>query len=112
MPWVTVYWFLPERIASIAAAFTGSATSKSGRPIDRLIGSFIALAMSNALRMPEASMWLIRSAIQASFIGRSGGRRSTQRRGRLTQRRKEAAKTQRIRELGQRFDLRLATPPH
>src|SRR4051812_39214994 len=54
----------------MAAALTGSATSKSGRPIDRLIGSVIALAMSKALRMPEASMCLIRSAIQASFIGR------------------------------------------
>ena len=68
MPWVTVYWFLPERIASMAAAFTEPATSKSGRPIDRLIGSFIARAISKALRMPEASMCCIRSAIQASFM--------------------------------------------
>ena len=67
MPWVTVYRFLPRRIASMAAALTGSGTSKSGCPIERLIGSFIALARSNTLRMPEASMCFIRSAIQASF---------------------------------------------
>ena len=61
----------PALIASIAAALTGSATSKSGRPIERLIGSFIVLAMSNALRMPEASICFIRSAIQASFTASS-----------------------------------------
>src|SRR3954454_147609 len=54
-------------MASKAAALTGSATSKSGRPIERLIGSTIDFDMSNALRMPEASIDLIRSAIQASF---------------------------------------------
>ncbi len=64
---MTVYAFLPARMASMAAALAGSGTSKSGRPIDRLIGSFIDLAMSNALRMPEASMCFIRSAIQESF---------------------------------------------
>src|SRR5258708_31055235 len=60
-------------MASIAAALTGSATSKSGRPIERLIGSFIDFDMSNALRIPEASIWLIRSAIQASFTARAPG---------------------------------------
>src|SRR3954463_13979664 len=60
-------------MASQAAALTGPATSKSGRPIERLIGSFIDLAMSNALRMPEASIDLIRSAIQASFTSRAPG---------------------------------------
>src|SRR3954463_15866240 len=59
-------------MASQAAALTGPATSKSGRPIERLIGSFIDFAMSNALRMPEASIDLIRSAIQASFTFGSG----------------------------------------
>ncbi len=58
-------------MASIAAALAGSGTSKSGRPIDRLIGSFIDLDMSNALRIPEASMCFIRSAIQASFTASS-----------------------------------------
>src|SRR5437660_235158 len=33
-------------MASIAAALTGSATSKSGRPIERLIGSFMALTLA------------------------------------------------------------------
>ena len=42
-------------------------TSKSGRPIERLIGLTIDLESSNALRIPEASIRLIRSAIQASF---------------------------------------------
>src|SRR3954468_21699988 len=60
-------------MASIAAALTGPATSKSGRPIERLIGSFIDFDMSNALRIPEASIWLIRSAIQASFTSRAPG---------------------------------------
>ena len=60
----------PVKAAAIAAAFTGSGTSKSGSPIDRLIGSFIVLAISNALRMPEASMCCIRSAIQESFTVR------------------------------------------
>src|SRR3954471_13791252 len=60
-------------MASIAAALTGPATSKSGRPIERLIGSFIDFDMSNALRIPEASILLIRSAIQASFTVRAPG---------------------------------------
>ena len=54
-------------MASMAAALTGPGTSKSGSPIERLIGSFIDLDMSNALRIPEASMCFILSAIQASF---------------------------------------------
>ena len=54
-------------MASMAAALTGSGTSKSGRPIERLIGSFIDLDMSNALRIPEASIYFILSAIQALF---------------------------------------------
>src|SRR5581483_7168687 len=57
----------PRSIASTAAALTGPATSKSGRPLERVIGSVIARAISNALRMPEASIVFIRSAIQASF---------------------------------------------
>ena len=60
---------VPLSIAAIAASLTGPGTSKSGRPIERLIGSFIDFAMSNALRMPEASMCFILSAIQASFTG-------------------------------------------
>src|SRR5258708_6035718 len=40
---------------SIAASLMASGTSKSGRPIDRLIGSFIFAARSKTLRMPEAS---------------------------------------------------------
>src|SRR5581483_11181884 len=40
---------------SIAASLMGSGTSKSGRPIDRLIGSFIFAARSKTLRMPDAS---------------------------------------------------------
>ena len=39
----------------MAASFAGSGTSKSGSPIDRLIGSFIFAARSKTLRMPEAS---------------------------------------------------------
>ena len=42
-------------IDSIAADLTISGTSKSGSPIERLIGSFIFAARSNTLRMPEAS---------------------------------------------------------
>src|ERR1019366_3141123 len=42
-------------MASIAAVFTTSGTSKSGSPIDRLIGSFILAARSKTLRIPEAS---------------------------------------------------------
>src|SRR3954468_3149441 len=40
---------------SIAACLATSGTSKSGRPIERLIGSFIFAARSKTLRMPEAS---------------------------------------------------------
>src|SRR5512144_2500451 len=81
MPCVTVYWFFPAWIASKAAVLTESATSKSGRPIERLIGFFIDWAMSKALRMPEASMCCILSAIQASVtigvrIGDGGSNRS------------------------------------
>ncbi len=71
IPCVTVYAFRPDSMARIAAFLTGSETSKSGRPIERLIGSFIVLAMSNALRIPETSICFIRSAIQASFTGGS-----------------------------------------
>jgi hypothetical protein len=68
MPWVTVYALWPLSMAAMAARLAGSGTSKSGRPIERLIGSFIALDMSNALRMPEASMDLILWASHDSFI--------------------------------------------
>src|SRR5688572_12459147 len=39
----------------MAAALTGSGTSKSGRPIERLIGSLSLAARSKTFRMPEAS---------------------------------------------------------
>src|SRR5579884_177429 len=39
----------------MAASLATSGTSKSGSPIDRLIGSFIFAARSKTLRMPEAS---------------------------------------------------------
>src|SRR6185437_1197518 len=39
----------------MAAVLAISGTSKSGSPIDRLIGSFIFAARSKTLRMPEAS---------------------------------------------------------
>src|SRR5436190_15565357 len=42
-------------MASIAARLARSGTSKSGRPIEKLIGSFILAARSKTLRMPEAS---------------------------------------------------------
>src|SRR5665213_1618966 len=42
-------------MASIAASLAASGTSKSGRPIEKLIGSFILAARSKTLRMPEAS---------------------------------------------------------
>ena len=38
-----MYALCPALIASIAAFLTGSETSKSGRPIERLIGSFMRL---------------------------------------------------------------------
>src|SRR6476619_6578211 len=42
-------------MAAIAASLATSGTSKSGSPIDRLIGSFIFAARSKSLRIPEAS---------------------------------------------------------
>src|SRR5436190_24349133 len=44
----------------MAAFFASSGTSKSGSPIERLIGSFIEAARSKTLRMPEASTALAR----------------------------------------------------
>src|SRR5262249_41130258 len=56
-------------MAAWAAAFTGPGTSKSGCPIERLIGCFRVRARSNTLRMPDDSMCRIRPAIQWSGIG-------------------------------------------
>src|SRR5205823_8932834 len=53
-------------MASIAADLAISGTSKSGRPIDRLIGSFILAARSKTLRMPEASTPWARAEIYSS----------------------------------------------
>src|SRR5258708_6579990 len=45
----------------MAAFLAISGTSKSGRPIERLIGSFIFAARSKTLRMPDASTAKARS---------------------------------------------------
>ena len=66
-----------RRWPSLAAALTGSGTSKSGRPMLRLIGSFRLRARSNTLRMPDASMLRIRSAIQAARVTAGGHRGSS-----------------------------------
>src|SRR5207237_2962103 len=49
-------------MASMQASFTGSGTSKSGWPIEKLIGSFIFAARSKTLRMPLESKARVRSA--------------------------------------------------
>src|SRR5262249_4044690 len=61
-------------MAATAAALIGLGTSKCGCPMLRLMGSFRLRASSKTLRMPEDSMWRMRSAIQrirkVSFFGR------------------------------------------
>src|SRR6478672_2144256 len=49
-------------MASIAASLATSGTSKSGWPIEKLIGSFIFAARSKTLRMPLESKARVRSA--------------------------------------------------
>src|SRR6476646_2577570 len=64
-------------MAAWAAALTESGTSKCGWPMLRLTGSLRLRASSKTLRMPDDSMWLIRSAIQRSAgdgIGGTSGR--------------------------------------
>src|SRR5580765_1486064 len=52
----------------MAASLAISGTSKSGRPIEKLIGSFILAARSKTLRMPEASTawarWEVKSRMK------------------------------------------------
>jgi len=48
----------------VAACRTAAGTSKSGWPIDRLMGFSSLAARSNTLRMPEASMLSRRSAMR------------------------------------------------
>src|SRR4051812_35317857 len=55
-------------MAAAAAALTGAGTSKCGWPMLRLIGSLTLRTSSKILRMPEASMFRIRSAIQWSCM--------------------------------------------
>src|SRR5688500_4973283 len=57
------------------ASFTLCGTSKSGWPIERLIGSFIFAARSNTLRMPLVSKLLVRSAIQDEDMSERPGER-------------------------------------
>src|SRR2546421_1787264 len=66
IPWVWVYRLCPELIASMAACLACWGTSKSGRPIDRLIGSFIFAARSKTLRIPEASTPWARAEMYSS----------------------------------------------
>src|SRR5262249_55808347 len=56
-------------MASLAAALTGSGTSKCGWPMLRLTGSLRLRASSKTLRMPDDSMCAMRSAIQRSAGG-------------------------------------------
>ena len=60
----------------MAAVLAIGGTSKSGSPIDRLIGSFIFAARSKTLRMPEASTANARREMysQASGIARPRAR--------------------------------------
>src|SRR5215469_7963944 len=55
-------------MAAWAAALIGSGTSKWGWPMLKLTGSLRLRASSKTLRMPEDSMWRIRSAIQRSCM--------------------------------------------
>src|SRR5579885_3763219 len=57
-------------MAALAASLTGCGTSKCGWPMVRLQGFLRLRASSKTLRMPEDSMWRMRSAIQRS--GRDG----------------------------------------
>src|SRR5438128_8106038 len=55
-------------MAAFAASLIGAGTSKSGWPMLKLTGSLRLRANSKTLRMPEDSMWRIRSAIQRACI--------------------------------------------
>src|SRR5947208_6246083 len=69
MPCVGEYPLLRCSIASMAARRIGSGTSKSGWPIERLMGSFSRAARSNTLRMPELSNCDMRSASNGRGMG-------------------------------------------
>src|SRR3954469_14336355 len=57
----------------MAASLAASGTSKSGSPIERLIGSFIFAARSKTLRMPEASTARARDETESAGGGGLGG---------------------------------------
>src|SRR3954469_14693863 len=63
-------------MASMQASLIESGTSKSGWPIEKLIGSFIFAARSKTLRMPLESKALVRSARRA-IVNRRERRKST-----------------------------------
>ena len=64
MPCVGEYAFFPDSIASIAEKRIGCGTSKSGWPIDKLIGFFSLAANSKTFRIPLESKASVRCAIQ------------------------------------------------
>src|SRR5262249_9326222 len=89
-------------MAAWAAALTASGTSKSGCPMLRFTGSGIVRASSNTLRMPEASIVRMRSAIQPSAGEKSGmGRDSVGPRSILSCRPPQATPAQRLQRLAQ-----------